>query len=101
MTTPKGINRALVTLNLPKPVPALIKYGRAIVTAMTGNANFQNVEPALAAVTAAIDELATGTLQAKTTILGLTPGATVTFRYRGVTKTGEGDWSQLVTVIVK
>jgi hypothetical protein len=41
------------------------------------------------------------TLQAKTTILGLTPGATVTFRYRGVTKTGEGDWSQLITFIVK
>jgi hypothetical protein len=41
------------------------------------------------------------TLQAKTTIMGLTPGATVTFRYRGVTKTGEGDWSQLITFIVK
>jgi hypothetical protein len=41
------------------------------------------------------------TLQAKTTILGLTPGATVTFRYRGVTKTGDGDWSQLITFIVK
>jgi hypothetical protein len=208
MTTPKGINRALVTLKLPKPVPALIKYGRAIVTAMTGNANFTNPEPALAAVTAALDELqlaetatqarthgaaatrndkkgtvvqlleqvkgyiqktadanmengasiiqsaglsvkkpaarapktfeakpgavsgsvklvtksaghrasyewqystdggktwlsAPVTLQAKTTISGLVPGATVTFRYRGVTKTGEGDWSQLVSVIVK
>jgi hypothetical protein len=41
------------------------------------------------------------TLQAKTTIVGLTPGATVQFRYRPVTKTGEGDWSQTVVLIVK
>jgi hypothetical protein len=46
-------------------------------------------------------QVAPVTLQAKTTILGLTPGATVTFRYRGVTKTGEGDWSQLLSFIVK
>ena len=208
MTTPKGINRAVVTLKLPRPVPALIKYGRAIVTAMTSNPNFTNPDPALASVTAALDELQTAetatqarthgaaatrndkrttvvlllqqvkgyiqktadanmengaaiiqsaglsvkkpaaraprtfeakpgpvsgsvklvakaaaprasyewqfstdggktwlsapvTLQAKTIVQGLTPGATVTFRYRGVTKTGEGDWSQLVTAIVK
>jgi hypothetical protein len=41
------------------------------------------------------------TLQAKTTLSGLTPGATVTFRYRPVTKTGEGDWSQPTSIIVK
>jgi len=41
------------------------------------------------------------TLQAKTTVTGLTPGATVMFRYRGVTKTGEGDWSQPISLIVK
>ena len=45
--------------------------------------------------------LAPVTLQAKTTILGLTPGTTVQFRYRPVTKTGEGDWSQTVVLIVK
>ena len=44
---------------------------------------------------------APATLQAKTTVPGLTPGATVTFRYRPVTKTGEGDWSQPTSVIVK
>jgi len=208
MTTPKGINRAVVTLKLPRPVPALIKYGRAMVTAMTNNANFTNPEPALASVSAALDELqvaetatqartrgaaatrndkratlvqlleqvkgyiqktadanmengaaiiqsagvsvkkpaaraprtfeakpgpvsgsvklvaksaarrasyewqystdggktwlsAPVTLQAKTIVQGLIPGGTVTFRYRGVTKAGEGDWSQLVTAIVK
>jgi hypothetical protein len=41
------------------------------------------------------------TLQAKSTIVGLTPGATVVFRYRAVTKAGEGDWSQSVSLIIK
>ena len=41
------------------------------------------------------------TLQAKATISGLTPGASVQFRYRPVTKTGEGDWSQPAAIIVK
>ena len=41
------------------------------------------------------------TLQTKTTITGLTPGASVVFRYRAVTKAGEGDWSQPQTLMVK
>ena len=41
------------------------------------------------------------TLQAKTTIAGLTPGAAVMFRYKPVTKKGEGDWSQSVSLIVR
>ena len=41
------------------------------------------------------------TLQAKTTMPGLTAGSTVEFKYRPVTKTGEGDWSQAVSLIVK
>lgn len=40
-------------------------------------------------------------LQAKTTISGLTPGQTVQFRYQPVSKTGPGDWSQTVSIIVK
>ncbi len=44
---------------------------------------------------------APGTMQAKTTIAGLTPGASVQFRYRPGTKSGEGDWSDPVTLIVK
>jgi hypothetical protein len=44
---------------------------------------------------------APNTLQAKTTVSGLTPGAMVTFRYRPVTKDGEGDWSQPAALIVK
>jgi endoglucanase Acf2 len=41
------------------------------------------------------------TLQAKTTLTGLAAGTTVQFRYRAVTKTGEGNWSQPVALLVK
>lgn len=44
--------------------------------------------------------IAPGTLQAKTTISGLATGTTVQFKYRPVTKTGEGSWSQIVTLTV-
>jgi hypothetical protein len=43
---------------------------------------------------------APSTLQAKTTIAGLLPGATVQFKYRAVTKTGEGDWSQPLSLLL-
>jgi hypothetical protein len=41
------------------------------------------------------------TLQAKTTVVGLAAGSTAQFRYRGVTKTGEGNWSQPVSLLVQ
>ncbi|HEX3344999.1 MAG TPA: fibronectin type III domain-containing protein [Polyangiaceae bacterium] len=41
------------------------------------------------------------TLQAKTTVTGLAAGTTVQFKYRPVTKDGEGDWSQPVSLLVK
>ena len=40
------------------------------------------------------------TLQSKTTIAGLVPGATVLFKYRPVTKAGEGDWSQAASLVI-
>ena len=40
------------------------------------------------------------TLQAKTTVPGLTPGSAVLFRHRAVTKTGPLAWSQSVSIIV-
>ncbi len=43
---------------------------------------------------------APSTLQAKTTVAGLLPGSTVQFKYRAVTKTGPGDWSQPVSLMV-
>ncbi len=44
---------------------------------------------------------APGTMQAKTIISGLVPGATVQFRYRALTPKGEGDFSQVVALIIK
>ncbi len=40
------------------------------------------------------------TLQAKTSMTGLTPATTVQFRYRAVIKAGEGDWSQPISLLV-
>jgi hypothetical protein len=41
------------------------------------------------------------TLQAKTSITGLTQGSTVQVRYRAVTKSGVADWSQPVSLFLK
>jgi hypothetical protein len=41
------------------------------------------------------------TLQAKSTIAGLVPGATVQFKVRPVTRSGEGNWSEPVSLIVQ
>jgi len=41
------------------------------------------------------------TLQAKTSASGLAAASTVTARYRVATKTGEGDWSQPLSFLVK
>jgi hypothetical protein len=40
-------------------------------------------------------------LKSKATILGLPVGTVVQFRSRAVTKAGEGDWSQVVSLLVK
>jgi len=41
------------------------------------------------------------TVQAKTAVTGLAAGTTVQFRFRAVTKSGESDWSQPVSLLVK
>jgi len=41
------------------------------------------------------------TMQAKTTVWGLQPGARVLFRYRVLTRKGEGDWSQPAALIIR
>ncbi len=41
------------------------------------------------------------TLQAKTVVAGLPVATSVQFRYRAVVRTGESDWSQPITLIVK
>jgi len=42
-----------------------------------------------------------GTLQAKTIVTGLLAGSTVMFRYKAIVKTGAGDWSQPIALLVK
>ena len=204
-STTTKTHRALASLKLPKPNPALITYAQGIVKGMTGNAYFTAPSPALAALSAAITDLQTAvtlaltramgaaaarnekratlvsllqqersyvqgiadlspenggsiiesaglavkkvpthaprvfaakpgavsgavtlvapsaghrssyeweystdggktwvtmppTIQAKTSITGLTPGSSVQFRYRSVTKAGAGDWTQPITM---
>jgi hypothetical protein len=46
-------------------------------------------------------QLAPSTMQAKTSLVGLAAGTTVTVRYRAVTKAGEADWSQPTSFLVK
>ncbi len=208
MATLKAPHRSIVSLALPKTVPALISYAEQVVKAMTNNASFPTPSPTLAAISQAIDDLQAaeaaalsrtkgavqarndkrlalvklletlktyiqnvadlnnetaatviksaglavrktptrkphvftvlegglsgsvklstgsagarssylwqysadggktwvdvpGTIQAKTTVTGLPAGATVQFRYRAITKTGQSDWSAAVAFLVK
>jgi len=41
------------------------------------------------------------TMQAKTSVTGLAAGTTVQFRFRALTRTGEADWSQPISLLVK
>jgi hypothetical protein len=43
----------------------------------------------------------TPTIQANTTVSGLTPATTYYFRYRAVTRAGQGDWGQIIALLVK
>ncbi len=208
MPTIKAPHRSIVSLALPKTVPALISYAEQVVKAMTNNPSFPTPAPTLAVISQAIDDLQAaeaaalsrtkgavqarndkrtalvklletlktyvqnvadtnnetaptviksaglavrksptrrphvfavqegsisgsvklstpsagarssylwqysadggktwvdvpGTVQAKTTVAGLPAGTTVQFRYRAITKTGQGDWSAPVSFLVK
>jgi hypothetical protein len=207
-TMNKSMNRATVSLNLPRKVADLISYATGIAHGMTGNPAFPAPQPTLAAISAAVSDLQTAetlaltrakgtatarndkravlvsllqqlrgyvqmvadatpenaatiiqsagvavrkiptraaraftakqgavsgtaqvyavsaarrasyewqsstdggktwvsapvTLQARTTFTGLAAGTTAMFRYKAVTKAGEGDWSQPAALLVK
>jgi hypothetical protein len=107
-TTSKPLHRTIASLKLPTKVPALITYAQGIVKGMTANPSFPSPTPSLATVTQQYSAdggktwiSVPSTLQAKTTVSGMTPGATALFRYRAVTKTGEGDWSQPTALLVR
>jgi len=88
MTVVTTEHRSIASLELPKPASKLITYATGIVTSMTNNPSFPTPVPALATVTGAIAALqaaetaaqtwvtAPVTLQARTTIAGLTAGTT-------------------------
>jgi len=42
-----------------------------------------------------------GTLQAKTSVSGLTAGSTVEVKYQALTRTGEGNWSAPISMLVQ
>jgi hypothetical protein len=44
---------------------------------------------------------APSTTRSKTSLLGLAAGSTLSFRFRGNTKAGEGEWSQIIAFLVK
>jgi hypothetical protein len=59
MAQSKSVQRSLVTLNLPRRVPALIPYVQSVVTVMTSNAHYPTPVPALSDVSAAVTALQT------------------------------------------
>jgi hypothetical protein len=69
-TSPKTNHRSLVSLRLPRPVPALLVHVRGIVTRMTGNPAFPSAGPNLALVTAAADALAAAQTAAQMRTIG-------------------------------
>ena len=71
--TTQSIRRPTITLALPRSVPALISYAQGIVERMTGNPSFPSPTPTLAAITAAIGDLA----RTETAALARTKGAAV------------------------
>jgi hypothetical protein len=70
VNTLKSVNRSLVTLSLPRSIPALITYTQAVLVAMTNNANFPTPLPALSAVSAALTALQSAESQAISRIKG-------------------------------
>jgi hypothetical protein len=70
----KSVHRNLVTLNLPRRIPALISYAQSVLTAMTNNPNFPTPTPALTEVSAAITALQS----AEAAALSRVKGAVVT-----------------------
>ena len=57
MATSKKSTRSIVSLSLPKVVPALITYAEQIVKSMTNNPSFPTPSPTLASISQAIADL--------------------------------------------
>jgi hypothetical protein len=53
----KSTHRTIAELKLPKPIPDLITYARAILSAMNANPNFPNPSPPLGEIGKSVDDL--------------------------------------------
>src|SRR5579864_2221896 len=71
MSITKPAHRAIASLKLPRPAPALIVYAQGMTTGMTANPSFPTPTPPLAEVNAAIADLHA----AETAALARTKGA--------------------------
>ena len=63
-------NRVFVTLNLPLPVPQLIKVAQAIIAALTSNPHIPAPNPSVPTLTTALDALVTTEAATKTRAAG-------------------------------
>jgi hypothetical protein len=64
LSSTKSVHRNLVSLSLPRSVPALVAYVQTVLAAMTNNADFPTPVPALSAVSAALTALQSAEAQA-------------------------------------
>jgi hypothetical protein len=66
----KSVHRNVVSLSLPRRVPALITYVQAVLAALTTNANFTTPVPALSVLAAALTALQSSESQALSRLKG-------------------------------
>lgn len=74
MTAPKGTNRSLATLRLPKAIPAIVAHAQAVVASMTDNPHFPAPVPQLWVISRAVADLE----KAEAAILTRTRGTAAT-----------------------
>ena len=75
MATTNSTPRSLVSLSLPRPTPALLKYAAQIVKASTNNPSLPNPSPTIAAMTQAIADLQAAEAAALTRLAQSRPDA--------------------------
>ena len=93
-----ALSGPLAVLMLPRSTKELLTVGKAVHDAMDGNPNFPSPNPPLSVFRAnPVPE----TLQARTTIDGLPWAKVAYFRFRSLTRTGKGDYSQVVSLLVQ
>ncbi len=70
MGSPIILRRSIATLQLPRPVPALISYGKGIIQKVTNNPAFPTPSPTVAVLAAALADLEAAETAAQTRARG-------------------------------